>query len=476
VLRAARIRTSRKTRATVAGLFVCGLCAVRGTARAGGPLGPQGAPIQTSDYTLDLFQGPVLASSRVTAMGGAYSALAEGAEGIPFNAAAASQRYPYSTTRTDWEITGGLTFPASVASTDFDNNGRTGFRYRNFVFGTFGGLLQHDHFGLGSMVSLQNYSIGAPRQLGLDASDVKDLTVRIFKIDAVASYGFFNDELHLGGGIRGAVFTAVDTSAGERLLLGTYGVGAQGGALWRPRHLPIRLGATIRSPVIGTITSAPNVTQDAATGDRVVGRFFLPQGVDLPWEAELGVAVQIGPRPLNIQWRNEDALGGPDIEAERRIDPGSRHVEPHLEPTYKAAHRILRRQYRAIPREKLLLSFSMLVTGPTKGAVGVESMLSQTIDRSGATSSVTLRGGAEAEVIPNRLQLRAGSYMEPTRFHQVSGVVPSPRLHATTGFEMRIVEWSLFGIFPEDNSFRISGAVDLSREYFGWSLGVGSWY
>jgi hypothetical protein len=103
-------------------------------------------------------------------------------------------------------------------------------------------------------------------------------------------------------------------------------------------------------------------------------------------------------------------------------------------------------------------------------------MLSQTIDRSGETSSLTLRGGAEAEVVPNRLVLRAGSYMEPTRFHPVGGIAPTPRLHATTGFELRVVEWSLFGIFPEDNAFRISGAIDISREYFGWSLGVGSWF
>jgi hypothetical protein len=191
-------------------------------AGAGGPLGPQRSPIQTSQYTLDLFQGPVLASSRVTGMGGAYSGLAEGAEGIPFNAAAASQRNPYSTTTTDYELNGSITFPGSVSNTDFDNNGHVGFGYDNFVFATAGGFLQHDDFGVGGNVSLQNYSLGTPRQFDLGAADVKALTVRIFKVDAVASYGFLNGQLHLGGGIRGAIFNAVDTSSGERLLLGTY--------------------------------------------------------------------------------------------------------------------------------------------------------------------------------------------------------------------------------------------------------------
>lgn len=468
----ASIRTKRKARALAAGLLLCpAAVALSHSAFAGGPLGAQGSPIQTSNYTLDLFQGPVLASSRVTGMGGAYSALADGAEGIPFNAAAASQRYAYSTTKTDWELTGGITFPASVASTDFDNNGRTGFGYRNFVWATGGGFLQHDHWGFGASVSLQNYSLGAPQKLALDGTGVNDLTIRIFKVDAVASYGFLDDQLHIGGGLRGAVFNAVDTSQVEKLLLGTYGIGAQGGVLWRPHHLPMRLGGTIRSPVIGTITSSPNVMRDPATGDHVVGKFYLPSGVDLPWEAEWGVAVQLGPRPLNIQWADEDKLDDPEVEEERRTIPATSKDPAHLEPAYKAARRVLRRRYRAVPREKVLLSFSMLVTGPTKGAVGVESMLTQVIDRSGERSSVTLRGGTEVEVVPNRLQLRAGSYMEPTRFRESTA-----RLHATTGFELRTIDWSVFGIFPEDNAFRVSGAVDFSRGYFGWSLGLGSWF
>lgn len=440
-------------------------------ARAKGPLGPRGSQIKTSQYTLDLFQGPVLASSRVTAMGGAYAGLAEGAEGIPFNAAAASQRNPYSTTTTDYELNGSLTFPGSVSHTDFDNNGHVGFGYDNFVFATLGGFLQHDNFGVGGNLSLQNYSLGTPSQFDLGAADVQELTVRILKVDLVASYGFFDGQLHIGGGVRGAIFNAVDTSAGQRLLLGTYGVGAQGGVLWRPSNLPLRLGATVRSPVIGTISAAPSVTRNPETGDRQVGQFYLPSGVDLPWEAEWGVAVQIGPRPLNIPWTDEDTYGEPEVEDQRRMEPGSRHEPPRLEPRSASARRILRRKYRELPREKLLLSFTTLVTGPTPGAVGVESMLAQVVDRSGEKTSVTMRAGAEIEAIPGRLQLRGGTYMEPTRFRE-----SSPRAHATTGFEVRLVEWSLFGLFPDDNSFRVAAAVDVSREYFGWSLGIGSWY
>ncbi|MBF5066735.1 hypothetical protein G6O45_26330, partial [Salmonella enterica subsp. enterica serovar Istanbul] len=108
-----------------------------------------------------------------------------------------------------------------------------------------------------------------------------------------------------------------------------------------------------------------------------------------PWEAEWGVAFQIGPRPLNMPWTDEEKFDDPEVEEERRMLPGDRHTPPYLEPRYKAARRILRRRNRAIPRDKLLLSFSMLVTGPTSGAVGIESMLTQTVDRSGERTSVT---------------------------------------------------------------------------------------
>src|SRR5690349_15719558 len=77
-------------------------------AHAAGPLGPQGSPITTSRYGIDLYQGPVLASARVTGLSGAVTAVGEGADAIPWNPAAVALRAPYSTTRADWEVTGGL--------------------------------------------------------------------------------------------------------------------------------------------------------------------------------------------------------------------------------------------------------------------------------------------------------------------------------------------------------------------------------
>lgn len=436
-------------------------------ADAAGPLGPNGSPIQTSDYGIDLFQGPVLASSRVTAMGGAYSALAEGAEGIPFNAAAASLRYPYSTTRTDYDLNAGITFPGALSNTDFDNNGKIGFGYKSFLFLTGGALLQVGRFGIGTNLSVQNYSLDTPVDQ-ITRTSVAGASVRIFKMDIVASYAFYDEQLHIGGGVRGAFITASTGAVpifGESLLFGSYGIGGQGGVLWTPHELPMRLGVTVRSPIIGSVSIAPSA-DESPNGDRTVGGLYLPRGADLPWELEWGVAAQLGPRPLNLRWHDEDQLVGEEVEAERKIYASTNTREP----PYLAARRILKRRYQSIPRRKLLMSLSMVATGPTKNAVGIESMLTQTVDRSGQHFSYTFRGGAEAELIPRRLQVRAGGYMEPTRFD-----AGTSRMHVTTGVEVHILDWDVFGIFPEDSQWRVTGMLDVSRQYFGWGLGVGIW-
>lgn len=457
-----------KACATVAAGLVL-LCSAE--AKAGGPLGPPGSRVQTSQYTVDLFQGPVLASSRITALAGAYTAIAEGTEGIPFNPAAASFRPPYSTTRDDYDLTAGLTLPASVQGSDFDNNGKVGFTYDKFFWLTFGGLLQHDRLGFGMTVSFQQYELGVPgTPVRLPSSDevIASVTARLIRLDPVVSYGFLRDQLHLGAGIRFTGFYGIGNTGlvggtvdNERLLLNANTAGLQAGALWAPHGLPLRVGGAARSPQISTQSDEGRITANAA-GDRVVGNVFLPQRVELPWEVEAGVAVQLWKRPFNIPWQDEAKVPKEDTERWRRDKNGQ--PEPHS----MAARRLLAARYAEIPRERVLLSFSALVSGPVKDAVGIESMLSQTVDRSGERTVVTLRGGAEAEVIPNWLVLRAGSYLEPTRFRG-----GETRLHGTGGFALRVLRWSMFGLFDENTLFRVSFAVDGARDYFGWSIGAG---
>ena len=277
-------------------------------AHAQSRLGGQGSTIQTSNYSVDLFQGPVLATARITGLGGAYVAIAEGTEGIAFNPAAVSLRPVYSTTYVDYDLTAGATLPSSVNGTDFDNDGRKGFKYNNFIWGVLGGTLQIGKLGIGAVLSGQNYSLGAPSGgpalLPGGAEAIDGLTVRVFRLDAVASYGFFDEQLHVGAGPRLAslfgvgdgkkVLPSKDGSVtlgddvGERLLFGTTGIGAQGGALWTPRTLPMRAGLAIRSPIVSSTTDSGSRIKQDANGNRVIGNFFLPNSVSLPWEVEMG--------------------------------------------------------------------------------------------------------------------------------------------------------------------------------------------
>ena len=453
-------------------LFAAGVVLVCGReAAAGGPLGPQGSRIQTSQYTVDLFQGPVLATTRITALGGAYTAIAEGTEGIPFNPASASLRPPFSTTRDDYDLTAGLTLPASVTGTDFDNNGKVGFTYDKFVWLTFGGLLQHDKLGFGMIAAFQQYELGVPgTPVPLPNSNevIASVTARLVRIEPVVSYGFLEDQLHLGGGLRLTGFYGIGNTGvvggtvdNERLLINSNTAGLQAGALWVPHDLPLRVGGAARSPQMPIVNDEGRISENAE-GDRVVGNVFLPQRVELPWEVEAGVSVQLWKRPFNIPWHDEERVPKEDTERWRR----SKNGQP--EPHYLGARRRIKAEYAQIPRQRVLLAASALVSGPVKNAVGVESMLSQTVDRSGERTVVTLRAGAEAEVIPNWLVLRAGSYLEPTRYRG-----GETRLHGTGGVAVRVLRWSMFGLFDEDTLFRVSLAVDGARDYFGWSIGAG---
>lgn len=450
-------------------------------AEAAGPIGPNGAPITTSDYRVDLFQGPILASSRVLGIAGAFTAIAEGSEGIPFNPAAVSHRPPSSTTRADWDITGGFTLPSSVTDTDFDNNGDKKFQTRNFVWGNLGGHIHYDKLGIGVVASAQNYVLNQPQFIPIPnlAEGADEVVFRIFKIDGVASYALLDEQLHVGGGVRALSFNAVGSSRDlppgatsndqltgnerERMLFASLAFGVQGGVLWTPRELPIRLGGVLRSPLIGAISEDESRIKADGAGDFRAGNFYLPKHADLPWEIELGAAVQLWKRPFNLPWYDEDKVSPDDSKRWRKTQKNGEE-----EPAYIGARRMLRTRYRELPRQKVLISTTVIMTGPIASGVGFESMLARVVERSGERVAVGARLGVEAEVIPYWLVLRGGSYLEPTRFE-----ASTSRLHGTGGLQVRLFEWDAFGLAPEHTIWRVSGAVDVARDYFAWSVGAG---
>src|SRR4051812_40891536 len=128
-----------------------------GQARAGGLIGANGQPIKTSEYSLDLFQGPLFAGSRVTSLGGAYVAIAEDVDGDLQNPAAPAVRPFFSYTHFDYWLGLGLTFPTGLTNIDFFNSGSdTGFRGRSDapIFVTPALNLQWGTFGVGFTAEL----------------------------------------------------------------------------------------------------------------------------------------------------------------------------------------------------------------------------------------------------------------------------------------------------------------------------------
>ncbi len=72
-----------------------------------------------------------------------------------------------------------------------------------------------------------------------------------------------------------------------------------------------------------------------------------------------------------------------------------------------------------------------------------------------------MRAGAESEIMPNRLTVRGGSYLEPSRFKRW------PRLHLTGGADVRVtVYWD----------WRITLAVDFASAYRNTAIGLGFWH
>jgi hypothetical protein len=114
---------------------------------------------------------------------------------------------------------------------------------------------------------------------------------------------------------------------------------------------------------------------------------------------------------------------------------------------------------------------SMLVTGPVEDAVGIESMLEQTVNRSGQKTVISPRLGVESGVIPNYLKLRAGTYLEPTRFEG-----SEPRAHVTAGLDVKLAIWDVFGLWPNDYMWRLGIGTDSARNYYTWGVTIAGWY
>ncbi|WP_437593842.1 hypothetical protein [Sorangium sp. So ce1000] len=461
-------------------------------------------PLQDNAYTIDLFQGPILAPLRVTGIAGAYAGYAEGIEGMVANAAAPALREPFSMHWLEWDVAASISIPLELfENNDFDNSGDIDLDYSNFVYLTLGGQIQAGDFGVGVNAELQRYSL--TDEVGAET------TVVTGKYHFLGGVRVLGDALVLGAGAR-----AVTLGLGaEQTDLTMAGISPELGVLVRPDWASYRLGATFRFPVNGGRLLGEGVVLDGQEVRRA-GGLILPNEVVLPWELEVGLAVQVGPRPLNPAWIDphvqerelREAIARRQAEREERRerelggidDPDERARRERVFATERARERaddarelaagpaVLEAERRARywnwPREHLLITAELLVTGAVSSGVSLERFLAQNqpgsergssaVGTSGAHVSFSPRFGIETEPIPGRLHTRFGSYYEPNRFGRLgSGSIG--RQHFTFGADVRVLSTTFWGLAP-DMAFKLQASMDLAPRYDSVSAGIGVWH
>jgi hypothetical protein len=434
----------------------------------------------------------------VTGVGGAYVALAQDTEGAAVNSAAPAVRDPYSTGWFDYDLSVGLSAPGAFVRTDFDNQGD--FAPPNhalaadFLDVNFGTTLQFGGLGLAGTGDLQEFT------LTTSAPGTPGLSLQIGRWKVLGAYGLFGGQLAIGGGAR-IVTLQVQRSQGQSFLTMT-GFAPEVGALFMPTGRPWRLGAAARAPVNAQILGGDS---SQTSGPRAAGPFILPDHVVMPWEVEFGVAYQLGPRPLNPGWFNpheqerwlrrriaadraarardearELAALPPDqqearkreIEAEEK---SLRAIEDeHLDAEIERLQSVGKARYANWPREKILLLASVLLTGPSttasEQAISLEGFLDQRAETVGRSVNVTPRLGLEGEPLRDRMELRVGTYVEPSRYEQ-----GTPRQHFTFGSDVRLFPFDVWGLLS-DATWKVDLFVDLAPRYANGGIGIGVWH
>ena len=488
-----------KDRASVRASFfsLIAACAFGGLAFSAPPVRAQSPPITDNKYAVELFNGPYFGPSRVGSLAGASAANATGVDAVSVNPAAPAVRDPYSARWIDYDITAGISFPgAFFVRSDFYNREPRADRPQQRTRGL--GLVN-----LGATLQFGNLAISAntdqyQHEIAVADANKPDVTVAFGRSNLVMAYGFFGNQLVVGAGLRlittsfskegGAsqdyLGAANNVLARRNNVLDLSGIGTQVGAVLKLEDEPFRLGISYRSSIEAKPTADRPNTRSPEDGVSRVGGYVLPERVVAPWEIEFGGALQLGERPINPRWRNprlEESVLRHRID-QARIVRARQHV-PAVEE--RAIRRIEEEQfladqerlyeerretYKRLPRERLLLLASAVVSGASRNAVSVIGFAEQERELVGQSVSVTPRVGIEGEPIANRLITRAGSYLEPSRY--AGG---SYRQHFTAGAEVRLFHVPKIWIIQEFDLCTV-GFVDVAPRYLNFGLSLSFWH
>ncbi len=398
-------------------------------------------------YQLEVFQGPVVSSQRVVGMGGAYIGLAEGVAGHLDNPAAFAVRSVFSgNPKLDWDF-GFAIFDVIGNDTDLEMSGRGGEFADAGVFQG-GANIKLGRLGFGLHLGQTTFDLPVKAkntdgdlvvQMKGDEPLLYAWKQRTFGLGL--AWAFFDGEWVLGT-IVGWANAIMANGQTEQSLQMSSSVGLDNwGLLWAPRSAPWRLGLNLKLPVTMTQENS-----SAFGGDFVndLGNLVVPAAVNIPWSVGVGGAYSIwGERPLNVR----PAYGTKPIPADSVADD-------------------------KVPRRYLLVTADLVLTGATDEGIGVQGWLEQEVDRAGRAWTLSARAGAEGEVIPDWLILRAGSYFEPSRFEGRLG-----RLHGTAGFDVKVpLPLERLGVdVGMETDLQLTGVADVADGYWNMAIGFGLW-
>jgi hypothetical protein len=290
--------------------LIAGLCLL------GALVAPPAARAQLVDegYSLDLVEIPVLGSGRVVSMGGAFVALAEGIDGVPFNPAAYAVRNAREHHFFEWELSPSISFGTS--DNDVFNSGQGGLAVSSQLSLDVGLRLQFGPVGIGGYIHLETYN-----------AEIDGRSVSVFATRSHVGGGLGADE-RAAGGRRGPPRTlqaslSASTEMGDTLTLDLFsfvGFGVEVGAIYMPADRPYRVGAAIATPVHSQVD--PDASSMGGTQPQVPR----PSGFHNPFELRLGAAYQFGPRRLNARNFEVKDVEGP-ILRELRLMQCERELE-----------------------------------------------------------------------------------------------------------------------------------------------------
>ena len=49
-------------------------------------------------------------------------------------------------------------------------------------------------------------------------------------------------------------------------------------------------------------------------------------------------------------------------------------------------------------------------------------------------------------------------------------------MHGTFGFDIKLIKWNVFGIWPDDYMWRLGAGGDVTARYATWGVTIAGWY